>query len=113
MDQLLRRAAAQVASQVEEAWKADNLMQFDRRPEALAVVVPIESMEDWLKIRRRLDQVPIVRKVETLSLARNEARIALHFLGGADQLKLALAQSDLTLYQGATSWVLSVSKAGG
>ncbi len=105
VDDLLRRAAAKIAVQVEEDWKRDNLLRFDRE-ETLSVTVPLTGLADWLEVRRRLEGVPSIRDAELRSLSRSEAVVALRFFGDIDQMTLAVAQSDLDLFQGTTSWIL-------
>lgn len=104
-EELLARAAEAVAVAVEENWKRDNLLRFDREGE-LAVAVPIEGLEDWLEVKRRLERVAFIRRSDLVYLSRGEARARLRFIGEQEQLTLALAQSDLVLSRGATSWIL-------
>lgn len=104
-EELLARAAEAVAVAVEENWKRDNLLRFDREGE-LTVAVPIEGLEDWLEVKRRLERVAFIRRSDLVYLSRGEARARLRFIGEQEQLTLALAQSDLVLSRGATSWIL-------
>jgi len=106
VDQLLLFAANEVARQVEEDWKRDNIVAFDRRPESLQVSIPFKDMRQWIDIRNRLKAVPIIRETEVLSLSRNGARVDLRYLGDSDQLRLALTQSDLELRKGDITWEL-------
>ena len=105
LEELLARAAEAVAVAVEENWKRDNLLRFDREGE-LTVAVPIEGLEDWLEVKRRLERVAFIRRSDLVYLSRGEARARLRFIGEEEQLTLALAQSDLILFRGATSWIL-------
>jgi hypothetical protein len=105
VDDLLKRAATEVAAQVEEEWKQDNLLRFG--PEGtLSATVPLEGLADWLAVRGRLEGVAFIRDAELVSLSRNVAVVNLHYIGDIGQLRLALAQSDLDLFEGATSWIL-------
>ncbi len=113
VDHLLRAAVAEVVTRVEENWKRDNLMQFDRSPESLEVSVPLKGLPEWVEIRRRLDAIAIIRERRILYLSRSEVRLDLHFVGSKEQLKLALAQSDLDLSHGGTSWILHLSDGRG
>lgn len=103
---LLNSAATEVAVQVEENWKRDNLMQLDSRQESLIVSVPIKGIKYWADVRKRLDSIAFISRKDVLSLTRNEVIVGLYFVGSTAQLKLALAQSDLNLRQGDTSWIL-------
>jgi hypothetical protein len=105
VDDLLKRAATEVAAQVEEEWKQDNLLRFG--PEGtLSAMVPLEGLADWLAVRGRLEGVAFIRDAELVSLSRNVAVVNLRYIGDIGQLRLALAQSDLDLFEGATSWIL-------
>lgn len=110
VDSLLNHAVAEVAIQVEENWKRDNLMQLDSRQESLIVSIPITGISYWTDVRKRLDSIAFIRRKDVLSLTRNEVIVGLFFVGSTAQLKLALAQSDLHLSQGDTSWVLRLEK---
>jgi hypothetical protein len=91
---------------VEENWKRDNLMQLDSRQESLIVSIPITGIKYWTDLSKRLDSIAFIRRKEVLSLTRSEVIVGLHFVGSTAQLELALAQSDLNLSQGDTSWIL-------
>jgi len=110
VDTLLSRAVKGVAIQVEENWKRDNLMQLDSRQESLIVSVPMTGIKYWTDVRKRLDSIAFIRRKDVLSLTRSEVIVGLYFVGSTTQLKLALAQSDLNLSQGDTSWMLRLEK---
>jgi hypothetical protein len=110
LDQLLRRAAAVLAQQVEDDWKRDNLLQFGR-PAVLAVTVRIKSLGDWLVVRKRLTGVAVIRRADLALLSRAVVRINLHYIGESDQLTLALEQADLTLSREADEWILGLRPA--
>jgi hypothetical protein len=52
----------------------------------------------------------VIERVDLIVLSRNEARINLFYLGDPNQLKLALAQADLSLVEEEGSWTLSLIK---
>ena len=105
LEELLARAAEVVAVAVEENWKRDNILRFDRQGD-ITVAVPIERLEDWLEVRKRLQRVAFIRRSDLVYLSRGEARARLRFIGEVEQLALALAQSDLILSREASSWIL-------
>jgi hypothetical protein len=102
---LLARAVAGVAASVEEAWKQDNVLRFGQQT-SLTVSVPVSSLDDWVRVRERLDGIPAIQRADLLGLNRAEARIELRYVGDPAQLKLALAQRDLVLAEGAPNWTL-------
>lgn len=107
VDGLLTRAAAQVATFVEDAWKHENLIQM-RKPGALVARVPIAALSEWLTVRDRLGGVAVVRRIDLMLLSKREARVNLHFIGDADQLVLALKQADLNLARVGEEWELTL-----
>lgn len=109
---LYRKAADAAALQIEELWKRQNLVSHESSG-ALLVTVNFSGLAEWLKIREKLERIPLVRRQEVLELARNQASLALHHAGDVNQLRAALAQADLLLSsdgQGGNS--LSLSSGG-
>lgn len=107
-DALLTRAAQAVESAVTESWKEDNLLHFDQAQQAI-VSVPIRALEDWLKVQQRLREIATISRAEIVYLSHTEARVALSYLGDPAQLKLALAQRDLTLDEEGGALVLRLA----
>jgi hypothetical protein len=104
---LLTKAVTTVRAQVEDAWKRDNVLRFDR-PQNLTVTVPIGNLADWTEVKKRLTGIAFLRKTEIKTLSRSEAVLALSFLGDEEQLSAALAQRDLALTQDGPGWTLTV-----
>ncbi|MCW8836024.1 MAG: DUF2066 domain-containing protein [Rhodospirillales bacterium] len=102
---MLRRAATEITAQVEDHWKRDNLLQFGN-PAVLAARIPVQGLADWIEIRRRLGSVAVITRVDLVSLSRSEVQANLHFLGGVEQLSLALEQIDLSVNEEMGSWVI-------
>jgi len=102
---LLVRAADQVARDLEEDWKLENLLADDGEGVS-AVTVPISSLKDWLDVKRRLGAVSVVRSLEMVLLSLDEVRINLHYVGAPEQLQTALGQADLALVREDEEWVL-------
>lgn len=102
---LLSVAARTAASEIQEAWKAENLISpgFETQ---VAIIVPISSFDTWLEIRKGLDQVSSVSRRELLRISRNEALVDVWINGDADQLALALKQKDFILKETQEGWVL-------
>jgi len=93
----LAATAKSIVDSYEDRWKRDNLVVAGAAGGALRVVVPIASYGDWIELRRRLRTVAMVRGYQVLELTREQARLSLDFTGDVEQLRVALAQSDLTL----------------
>ena len=68
--------------------------------------MPIASLGDWVELRQRLAAVPAIRKIDLLSLSRQQAKIEIKYVGNPDQLKSSLAEADLDLDGGDPDWRL-------
>jgi hypothetical protein len=97
---LLKRAAESIAVDIENGSRP-------ARPDqqaSLAATVPLTSLGEWLQVRNKLTAVASIRKVDLLSLSRQEARIEVKYVGSQDQLKSGLAAVDLDLGGGDPMW---------
>ena len=109
IDALLRRSATEVTAKIEELWKAENLLKFENLG-VVAAIFPINSLSEWVDAKRRLVKVAVIENVELVIFSRKEVRLNIHFIGDVNQLKLALAQTDMELKRDRIGWVLSVRK---
>jgi len=105
---LLARAARELTYIVEDNWKRDNILQFERSGE-ISAVVPITGLKDWLEVKSRLGNVAVIRSTDMVLMSQTEIRITLHFLGETSQLTLALEQADLKLNNEGGIWILDVA----
>jgi len=103
----LRRVANAVAADIE---KKNTGVRSDQQA-SLAVAVPITSLSEWLQVRERLASVASIRKVDLLSLSRQEARLEIKYVGGQDQLKSSLAEVNLDLSGDGPVWRIQPSGA--
>ena len=102
---LLARAVAGTAAQVNDAWKQANMLDYSQTA-TLTVSVPADDLNSWLSVRQRLAATAAVRSSQLLSLDRHGARVELHFVGSPEQLRLGLAQNNLALSGSDPDWVL-------
>ena len=105
---LLKRAAESTAADIESGAKRNA---HSDQPASLAVTVPITSLGEWVQVRGRLASVSAIRKVDLLSLSRQEARIEVKYVGTQDQLKSSLAEVNLDLDGGDPIWRIQPSGA--
>jgi Uncharacterized protein conserved in bacteria (DUF2066) len=80
---------------------------------SLSVTIPIESLGEWVGLRRKLVAVPGVHAVELLSLSRREAKVTIRFAGKPEQLKASLAQAQLDLGGTDPEWRLTPGGVAG
>ncbi len=108
IDQFLGDVVRKIRRKMEEDWKRETVIRFDQQAE-LAVNVPVTDLGEWLAIRERLEAVSIVRAVNLAALTRRAARVVVQYLGGIDQLRVALAQKDVELVQEGGFWLLRLA----
>jgi Uncharacterized protein conserved in bacteria (DUF2066) len=104
-EDLLKRAAEAAAGIAGAPRKSQQAV--------IAATVPIRGLGDWLLVRDRLGSVAAVRKVDLLSLSRQEAKIQIRYVGTPEQLRSSLAEVDLGLGGGDPLWQLQISSAAG
>ncbi len=109
---LFRRAADGLVSEIQEAWKAENLLRFGEQ-NRLMVTIPVASLAEWLEVKRRLEDVASVVASELAYMTRGSVDLMITYVGSADQLTRALARNDLTLSQDLTQgwWQLTLNAA--
>jgi hypothetical protein len=107
---LLKRAAESTAADIESGANRNAGAHSDQ-PASLAVTVPISSLGEWVQVRGRLASVSAIRKIDLLSLSRQEARIEVKYVGTPDQLKSSLAEVNLDLGGGDPIWRIQSSGA--
>jgi hypothetical protein len=126
-EDLLRRAAAATAIDIEGGWKKAQPAASTPGPpapataggpesgqeESLTAVLPIDSLHDWVQTRARLGDVPEIRKLALVALSRQQATVEIDYVGSLDQLKSSLAQISLDLVQGDPLWRLSARSGSG
>lgn len=110
LDAVFNRAVDAIIGQMENDWKEENLLQFDR-PSVAAVTVRIAELGDWLAVRRRLENVAVLQRVDLVLLSRDQARVNLYYAGTPRQLLVALEQADLSLFQEGAEWILEPTAA--
>jgi hypothetical protein len=114
--ELLRRAVAAVAPDTgagQEPGPPPLAIPEKEQAQALTVVLPIDSLDDWLRVRDRLQAVPAIRSLTLTALSRQEATIAIDYSGTIEQLKLELGKISLNLVQRESRWRLARGGAGG
>ncbi|MGE3782279.1 MAG: DUF2066 domain-containing protein [Alphaproteobacteria bacterium] len=111
---LLRRAVAAIAPDIVVGRGSDAPPSAAREQnQTLTAVLPIDSLEDWLRARERLRRVPVIRKVTVAALSRQEATVAIDYTGTIEQLKSELAKISLGLVRRESHWQLARDGAGG
>jgi len=100
---LLKRAAGSTSADIESGIKRSAGTRPDQ-PASLAATIPINSLGEWVQLRNRLASISSIRKIDLLSLSRQEAKIEVKYVGTQDQLKSSLAEVSLDLGGGDPVW---------
>jgi hypothetical protein len=106
---VIERAAMQVAVQIEEDWKQENLIQFNNQSSLIAEVA-LADLRQWIELRRKLQGIAFLQNWQLVAMSRRSASVRLTYYGDPEQLRIALAQRDLILERGAVDWVLRDSR---
>jgi hypothetical protein len=103
---LLDAGVTRVVETLSTSWKQANLVRSGLQTR-VSVVVPIVGFGRWLSIKKRLHGIGVLRRVELLRLSKREAVMDLWVQGDETQLRNALRQRDLELYEGRNDYVLA------
>jgi len=95
---LLADQARAISAVVEDEWKEANIIAFDRTGRMM-LAVPLTSLEQWVSVERRLNDIAAIASVSLISLTRDSAAVEITHFGDEAQLAVALAQQDLALEQ--------------
>lgn len=109
-DQMLLRAANELARGLDDEWKTGNLLQYDKQGTLMAMA-PLSGFDEWLTLRDRLNQATAVRSFEIAALSRTEAALVLHYVGEQGQLESMLMQNGLVLTWEEEHWALRATGA--
>jgi hypothetical protein len=107
-DAALQTAAQEISQGLDTVYKQQNLLSFDRAAD-LVVLVPLGGFDDWLAVRDRLGRVPMIRRWDIISLARDEAALSLRVAADPEQVRASLAASGLSLDQVDGLWTLRLA----
>ncbi len=75
--------------------------------QTLTATLPVDSLEDWIKLRDQLAKLPSIKKIDVKSLSRQEATVDIQYVGALDQLKSSLATIHLGLEGSDPTWRLA------
>jgi hypothetical protein len=101
----LLEAAVRQRTRIEEEYKQIATVSRDWA-NAVEATVPIKGLEDWIRIRKRLQNSPIIRRVDVRALESELAYVRIEHFGTREQLDKALGQLKLTLREQAGQTVI-------
>jgi hypothetical protein len=98
-------AAAKIQAKLDADRRGVAVVRRDSQ-DAIDVVVPIQALGDWVRVRQRLGAVPAIKSFAVRQLETDHANLHVEYYGTTDQLKQVLAQAGLQLTKDADSWRL-------
>ncbi len=104
-EEFLTAAAVSAAGAVQETWKHRNRVTFGGTTQITALV-PVADLQEWLTVKKRLGEVPLIDKLDLQAMTRDRAQVTLYYSGEQRQLELAMSQHDLTLLQQNGVWMI-------
>ncbi len=93
---VLERASRRTIPLLEEKWREQNAVRFDN-PSSLVTVVPIQNLGEWIQIRKRLDQVKLIKQYIVKAVRKDQAQIEIFFAGELAPFLEALKKEELFL----------------
>jgi len=106
-DAFLLAGANAAGAAVQESWKRRNRVTFGGTTQITALV-PVANLKEWLGVKNRLDDVPLISRLDLQAMTRDRAQITLYYSGAQRQLELAMSQHDLTLAQQGGVWIIQM-----
>ena len=102
---MLMRVAKTIGQEIAQEWKRRTLVSLDQSAQ-LEALVPLSSLGDWVQMKKRLGQVPVVKGVVLNEMTISSASLRLNYLGTQEQLYATLQQYGISLEQQQQRWVL-------
>ncbi|MCE9523115.1 MAG: hypothetical protein K8S25_11880, partial [Alphaproteobacteria bacterium] len=92
---------------LQEDWKRSTSVDYAQQS-SLNVSVPFTSLSEWIGIRRKLDSIKLIQRVNIDEVNMSGAKLRVDYSGKADQLQNALSQTNVYLASDANgNWTLS------
>jgi len=109
-DLLLARAARDVIyglqhKKSEELSTIQNVRGGERNK--LMMLASISTLDTWTKLREKLASLPMVDKVEVLTISARQVDMVLHYRGSAESLARGIEAQQIKLVQNKDYWVVS------
>lgn len=109
-DLLLSRAARDVIyglqhKKSEELSTIQNVRGGERNK--LMMLASISTLDTWTKLREKLSALPMVDKVEVLTISARQVDMVLHYRGSAESLARGIEAQQIKLVQNKDYWVVS------
>jgi hypothetical protein len=101
----LAAAAKQIHAKLDQDWRGLATVHRDQQA-GIDVVVPIQALSDWVRVRQRLGGIPAIKSVAVRQLEADHADLHLDYYGSPEDLQKTLSQVGLQLEKDADKWRL-------
>lgn len=101
-----KQAASAILDEMAEEWKAQSTVERGVAA-ALSASVRFSSLGEWANIRRQLERLTMVQRVNVVGLSKDGALVEIDYMGDPGKLSAALAQQNLSLLEMDDYWVLA------
>lgn len=103
---VMARLIRQLLRRRDSHWRAQTLISFGDL-QRVSARITVDEIGAWVRIRDSIRDMPLVRGLVVDWLALTESRISIEYIGGPEQLSLALAQIGLSLEERGGEWHIS------
>ena len=98
-------AAAGVAQDIDAVWRRGNAVST-KAVSTTTVQVQTLTIDDWVAMRRRLNDLPQLDRLQIVTVGREYSTVAISYPGSADDLAAALAKQGLAMRNDGGRWVV-------
>jgi len=107
LEEAMSNAAEELLARLDTRWKNATRLDFDR-PGQISAAARFRDLPEWVALRDRLGDMPMLRRADLLSLSHKDAQVLLDFYGEPEQLAVALAQKGIDLHQRDGFWEMTL-----
>jgi hypothetical protein len=104
---LLARAVTDTIAGLGQSRKAANTVDVNNSG-TLDATLASSSFGDWVAVRNRLREIPVVRGTDLVSFDRSQIHVAIRYVGDRSQLRAALGDHGLDLTGADPDWTLAL-----
>jgi len=103
--ELFARVAQGVSQEIAYEWKVQSLVSQDQISQLQAKFY-LNSLDDWVRLQKRLAQIPVIKDIALTEISVSKASITLNYLGTPEQLLATLQHYGVAMQPSEQHWVL-------
>ncbi len=90
------RAVKKVVEHLESVWKSEQMVQFNEAA-SLVALVPVPNLEQWEKIKERLDRIPLISSYYLQAARSGVLQLTIFFAENLERLQKEMNKRMLSL----------------